>query len=128
MLTGTLCERMGMRLISLGAESGVMTMPVEGNTQPAGLLHGGASIALAESIASFCGIAHARALHGDRAQGVGTHVTAVHHRSARAGTVTATCSAVKLGRTLSTYEVRITDDDDALLCTATVSVMARPPR
>lgn len=128
LLAGTLCERMGMRLRALAADGGVMTMPVAGNTQPAGLLHGGASIALAESIASFAAIVHARAVHGPRAQAVGTSVSAVHHRSARTGTVTATCTALHLGRSVATYDVRIADESGALLCSATVSAMLLPPR
>ncbi len=128
LLRGTLCERMGMRVLELSAAGGVMTMPVEGNTQPAGLLHGGASIALAESIASFAGVVHAREIHGERAQAVGTTVSAVHHRSARAGTVTATCEALHRGRTVATYAVAVTDDAGALLCSSTVSTMLLPPR
>lgn len=128
LLRGTLCERMGMRVLELTAAGGVMTMPVEGNTQPAGLLHGGASIALAESIASFAGLLHACTVHGERAQAVGTAVSAVHHRSARTGTVTATCEALHRGRTVATYAVRVTDEAGALLCSSTVSAMLLAPR
>lgn len=127
-LRGTMCEATGMRLLELSAESGVMTMPVAGNTQPAGLLHGGASIALAESVASFCAIVRARELHGPSAQAVGTHVSATHHRSAREGTVTARCRALHLGRTLVTYEVQVSDENDRLLSTVSVSAMILAPR
>lgn len=128
LLAGTMCETNGMRLLSLSADGGTMSMPVAGNTQPAGLLHGGASIALAESIASFAAIVHARATHGEHAQAVGTSVSATHHRSARAGTVTATCRAQHLGRQLATYLVEIADDDGRLLSTSTVTAMLLPPR
>lgn len=128
MLRGTLCERMGMRLLALDAAGGRMTMPVEGNTQPAGLLHGGATIALAESIASFAAIVHAREVHGEAAQAVGTSVSAVHHRSARRGTVTAVCTALHRGRQVATYGVEVTDEDGAAVSTCTVSTMLLPPR
>ncbi|MGP9693615.1 PaaI family thioesterase [Brachybacterium sp. AOP25-B2-12] len=127
-LRGTLCERLGMQLLALDAEGGTMTMPVQGNTQPAGLLHGGATIALAESVASFAAILLARRTHGPEAQAVGTHVTAVHHRSARTGIVTATCTAVHTGRTLATYAVQVRDEADRLLSTVSVSTMLLAPR
>ncbi|UYG16425.1 hotdog fold thioesterase [Brachybacterium huguangmaarense] len=128
LMAGTLCERMGMELIALDADGGRMTMPVAGNTQPAGLLHGGATIALAETVASFAAIVLAREVHGEGAQAVGTHVSAVHHRSARSGTVTATGRAVHRGRRLATYQVEVADAEGTLLSTVMVSTMLLPPR
>lgn len=128
LLAGTLCERLGMRLVELSAAGGVMTMPVEGNLQPAGLLHGGATIALAESIASFAAILQARAVHGERANAVGTQVAATHHRSARTGTVTATCTALHRGRQVASYLVDVRDEEDRAISTITVSTMLLPPR
>ena len=87
---GTLVERLGMEVLSLDSGGGTMRMPVAGSTQPAGLLHGGATIALAESIASLAAVLRAREVHGEGAQAVGTSVSALHHRSAREGWVTAT--------------------------------------
>ena len=107
LLRGTLLERCGMELLTLDARGGTATMPVEGNLQPAGLLHGGATIALAESIASFA---------------------AIHHRSARSGTVTATCSARHLGRQVASYLVDVHDEAGTLLSTITVSTQLLPPR
>src|SRR5690625_5288509 len=69
LLEGTMVERCRMGLPTLDATGGTMTMPVAGNTQPAGLLHGGATIALAESIASFAAILRAREVQ-DRKSGV----------------------------------------------------------
>src|SRR5690606_34191132 len=89
---GTLVERLGMEVLTLSPSGGTMRMPVAGSTQPAGLLHGGATIALAESIASVAALLRAREVHGEGAQAVGTSVSALHHRSARAGWVTATCT------------------------------------
>lgn len=128
LLAGTMCETNRMHLIALDAAGGRMTMPVAGNTQPAGLLHGGASIALAESIASFAAIVHAREIHGPEAQAVGTSVQATHHRSARAGTVTAVCRAQHLGRQVATYLVEISDEAGRLLSTCVVSTMLLAPR
>lgn len=124
---GTLLPRMGMRILELGAAGGTMTMPVAGNTQPAGLLHGGATIALAETVASMAAILHARAVHGGGAQAVGTSVSAVHHRSAREGTVTARARGQHRGRRVATYLVEILDEQDRLLSTVTVSAMLQPP-
>lgn len=105
-----------------------MTMPVAGNTQPAGLLHGGATIALAETIASFAAILRAREVHGDGAQAVGTSVSAIHHRSGRAGTVRATCTVRHAGRQVATYLIDVHDEAGTLLSTVTVSTMLLPPR
>lgn len=127
-LRGTLCERTGMELISLGAGTGEMTMPVAGNTQPLGLLHGGATIALAETVASMCAIVQARAVHGESAAAVGTTVSATHHRSARAGIVRATCTARHLGRQMASYLVDVHDEDGVLLSTVQVSTALLPPR
>lgn len=128
MIRGTLVERCGMELLSLSADGGVMTMPVAGNTQPAGLLHGGATIALAESVASFAAIVHAREVHGDGAQAVGTSVSALHHRSARSGIVTATCTIRHSGRQVASYLVDVHDEGGTLLSTITVQTMLLPPR
>ncbi|WP_193104435.1 PaaI family thioesterase [Brachybacterium sp. FME24] len=128
MIRGTLVERCGMELQSLHAGGGTMTMPVAGNTQPAGLLHGGATIALAESVASFAAILRAREVHGDGAQAVGTSVSALHHRSARDGIVTATCTVRHAGRQVASYLVDVHDSGGILLSTITVQTMLLPPR
>jgi len=127
-MAGTLMERTGMQVQDLERRGGTMTMPVAGNTQPAGLLHGGATIALAESVASMAAILQARSVHGDGAQAVGTSVSAVHHRSARTGVVTATARALHLGRQVATYLVEGLDEDGTLLSTVTVSTMLLAPR
>lgn len=117
-----------MELRTLDAAGGTMTMPVAGNTQPAGLLHGGATIALAESLASFAAILQARELHGEGAQAVGTSVSALHHRSARSGVVTATATVRQAGRQVAAYLVDIHDEAGTLLSTVTVQTMLLPPR
>lgn len=125
---GTLMEAMHIDIHSITAQQGSASMPVKGNLQPAGLLHGGASIALAETIGSYCAVVHARALYGADAQAVGTSVSATHHRSAREGTVTGTARALHLGRTVASYLVEVRDENERLLSTITVSTMVRAPR
>ena len=124
----TLLERCDMEIVDIDARGGTMTMPVAGNTQPAGLLHGGATIALAESVASLAAVLHAREVHGEGAQAVGTSVSALHHRSAREGVVTATCAVRHAGRQVASYLVDVHDEQGTLLSTITVSTALLPPR
>ncbi|GLI31495.1 MULTISPECIES: hotdog fold thioesterase [Brachybacterium] len=125
---GTLVERLGMEVLTLSPSGGTMRMPVAGSTQPAGLLHGGATIALAESIASVAALLRAREVHGEGAQAVGTSVSALHHRSAREGWVTATCTPRHLGRQVASYLVDVHDEAGTLLSTITVATQLLPPR
>lgn len=127
-LAGGLGERLGMSFSTLSAERATATMPVAGNTQPMGLLHGGASIALAETMASFAAHVHAVSVHGPGAYAVGTDVSATHHRSARDGVVTAVCTARHLGRSSAFYLVEVHDEAGRLLCTATVNNAVIQPR
>ena len=87
---GALNEKMGIELVEISAERVVGTMPVEGNTQPYGLLHGGASVVLAETLGSV-GLGAARA--GPTSSSVGVDINATHHRSATSGTVTGVATA-----------------------------------
>lgn len=118
---GTLGQKLGIRFTEISAQRLVATMPVEGNTQPAGLLHGGASVALAETMGSV-----GAALHGGPdAIVVGVDINATHHRSARSGLVTGTATPLYLGRTMATYEIVITDEADKRLCTARITCVIR---
>ncbi|BDO42128.1 hypothetical protein CELD12_16180 [Cellulomonas sp. NTE-D12] len=116
---GTLLERMGIEVTRVTAERAEGRMPVAGNTQPFGLLHGGASAVLAETLASFAAQRHA----GEGRTTVGIELNATHHRSAREGWVHAVATAVHLGRSLATYEVTVDDDGGRRLCTARVTCM-----
>ena len=116
-LYSALDAKMGLELLELTAERVVGRMPVEGNTQPFGLWHGGASCVLAETLASLGSYAHGRP---DRV-GVGVDLNATHHRPARTGWVTGTATALRLGRTVVNYEVVLFDDAGARLCTARVT-------
>ena len=118
---GALAERMGMRVVECAAERVVITMPVEGNTQPFGLLHGGANAALAETAGSIGASVHA----GRGKAVVGLDLTCTHHRSASSGMVTAVATPLALGRTITSYEVSITDDSGRLLCTSRLTCLIR---
>lgn len=116
---GTLIERMGIELIEASADKIIGTMPVAGNTQPHGLLHGGASVVLAETLGSYGAAIHA----GVGRTAVGIEVNATHHRSARGGIVTATATAIHLGRRTAAYEILVTDEEGKRLATARLTCM-----
>jgi 1,4-dihydroxy-2-naphthoyl-CoA hydrolase len=118
-------DRMGITLVETTPERVVGTMPVEGNTQPYGLLHGGASCVLAETLGSVGAALHAAATHGGIA--VGVDINATHHRSARSGLVTGVATAIHLGGTTASYEIVITDEHGARICTARLTCLLRRP-
>ncbi|RDG37373.1 PaaI family thioesterase [Streptomyces corynorhini] len=118
---GHLGTRMGVRIVEAAPERVVGTMPVEGNTQPYGLLHGGASAVLAETLGSVGAMLHGGA--GKLAVGVDLNCT--HHRGARSGLVTGVATPVHRGRSTATYEVVITDEQDKRVCTARLTCMLR---
>ena len=93
-------------------------MPVEGNTQPYGLLHGGASVVLAETLGSVGSALHAEPL-GKLA--VGVDINATHHRSATGGLVTGTATPIHRGRSMVSFEVVVTDERDRRVCTARIT-------
>ena len=115
---GELDRKMGVEVLEQSPEKVVATMPVEGNTQSFGLLHGGAMVCLAEAVGSWAAVIHA-STQGKVA--VGVDITATHHSSGRAGLVTATATAIKLWRTLCSHEVVITDEAGKRLCTARIT-------
>lgn len=114
---GPLADKMRIQLLELSAERAVATMPVEGNTQPLGVLHGGAHVVLGESLGSFAANVWA---HPDKVA-VGIEVNASHSRSASSGIVTATCTAVNLGKSLTTHEIVITDEAGRRLSTVRIT-------
>ncbi|PRQ11269.1 thioesterase [Corynebacterium sp. 13CS0277] len=115
---GQLDEKMGVEVLEQSAERVVARMPVEGNRQSLGLLHGGAMVCLAEAVGSWAAVIHASA-SGKVA--VGVDINATHHRSATEGFVTATATAIKLGRTLTSHEVVLVDEAGRRLCTARIT-------
>jgi 1,4-dihydroxy-2-naphthoyl-CoA hydrolase len=117
----TLPQRMGIEVLEASAERVVGTMPVEGNTQPYGVLHGGASCVLAESLGST-----GAALHAGRSRvTLGIEISATHHRSATTGVLTGVATKLHAGRTLATYEIVITDEAGRRVCTARLSCLFR---
>lgn len=119
---GVLAERLGIVLVEASADRVVMTMPVEGNTQPFGLLHGGASAVLVETAGSIGASLHA----GPGSMVVGLDINCTHHRAARSGLVTAVGVPISLGRTVTSYEVRVTDEDGRPVCTGRLTCLVRP--
>ena len=119
---GALNEKMGIEIKEISAERVVATMPVEGNTQPYGLLHGGASVVLAETLGSIGSALHAM----PEKLSVGVDINATHHRSATSGTVTGTATAIHLGRSSAAYEVVITDEDGKRVCTSRITCALIP--
>ncbi|TFB55564.1 hotdog fold thioesterase [Cryobacterium tagatosivorans] len=103
---GALAEKMGIEFVEFTVQRAVARMPVEGNTQPAMLMHGGAYVVLGESLGSMAANLHA----GPGKLAVGIEINATHTGSATSGYVTGVCTAIHLGRTLTTHEIVVTDD------------------
>lgn len=122
---GQLPERMGIRITDWTPARMVATMPVAGNLQPYGLMHGGASCVLAETLGSTAAALHA----GQDRAAVGVEISATHHRAARSGTVTAVCTPIHTGQTITTFEIVISDDAGKRVCTARLTCLLRgaPP-
>ena len=112
-------KKMGIKILEATPERLVGTMPVEGNTQPLGFLHGGANVVLAESLGSIGTQLHA----GPHRRIVGVDINATHHKSATSGKVTAIATPVSLGRTLCCYEVVITNEAGERTCTARITCL-----
>ncbi len=116
---GALDKKMGIEITEASPQRLVGRMPVEGNTQPFGLLHGGENVVLAESLGSVGTHLHA----GPSRRIVGIEISASHHKSATEGYVTAVATAVTLGKTLCTYNVEITNDKGEKTCTARITCL-----
>ena len=116
---GALDKKMEIEITEASPQRLVGRMPVEGNTQPFGLLHGGANVVLAESLGSVGTHLHA----GPSRRIVGIEISASHHKSATEGYVTAVATAETLGKTLFTYNVEITNDKGEKTCTARITCL-----
>jgi uncharacterized protein (TIGR00369 family) len=119
---GALNERLGIEVTEASADRVVGTMPVAGNTQPYGLLHGGASCVLAETLGSIGAMLGAP----DGQFPVGVDLNATHHRAVREGVVTGTATPLYRGRTTATWAVAVTDEHGRLVCTARLTCALRP--
>ena len=121
---GTLAQRMEIEFLELSAEYSTARMPVAGNTQVVGILHGGAHVVLGESLGSISSAIHG----GPTKYAVGIEINATHSRSIAEGWVTGTCTALVLGRTLCTHEIVMTDDAGRRLSTVRMTNMLRDVR
>jgi len=119
---GALADKMGIELIEASPERVVATMPVEGNTQPYGLLHGGASAVLAESLGSV----HAAMNAGPENFVVGLDLNCTHHRGLREGIVIGEATTLAAGRTIVSTRIAITDEEGHLVCSARLTCLVRP--
>lgn len=116
-----LAGRLGIEVVEAAGERVIGRMPVAGNTQPYGLLHGGASCVLAESLGSIGAALHA----GPGRIVVGIEINATHHRAATEGHVTGVATQLHGGTSLTAYEIAITDEQDRRICTARLTCMLR---
>jgi 1,4-dihydroxy-2-naphthoyl-CoA hydrolase len=114
---GALGDKMGMAWVEFSRERAVATMPVEGNTQPVGLMHGGAYVVLGESLGST----HANLLAGPGRLAVGLDINATHTRSATEGRVTGTCTPIHVGRSVTVHEIVVTDEQGRRLSTVRIT-------
>ncbi|HRY10665.1 MAG: hotdog fold thioesterase [Tetrasphaera sp.] len=121
----SLNHRMGIEITEATLDRVVGTMPVEGNTQPYGLLHGGASVVLAETLGSVGSAMHA----GPNRVVVGVDINATHHRAARGGLVTGVATPISLGNTLCSWEIVVSDEEGRRVCTSRITCLVRqaPP-
>jgi 1,4-dihydroxy-2-naphthoyl-CoA hydrolase len=118
---GALAEKMGIQILELSAERAVATMPVKGNTQPIGLLHGGAYLVLGETLGSFAANVWAH----PNSHAVGIEISASHTKSATKGVVTGTATALSLGKTLTVHEIVITNEAGERLSTVRITNLLR---
>ena len=117
-----LADRMGIAVTDTDPNRLTATMPVAGNRQPYGLLHGGASAVLAETVGSMAAALHAGPDH----IAVGIELNCSHHRSATQGLVTAVCTPLRVGRTVSSFEIVLRDERDRRICTARLTCAVLP--
>ncbi len=116
----TMGEHLGMEWVAVGNDFLKMRMPVDERTkQPYGLLHGGASCALAETVGS---LASHFIIDPEKFICVGLEINANHVRSARGGYVTATCTPLHIGASTHVWDIKITDDKEKLICISRLTV------
>lgn len=116
----TMMEALGIRITAVGDDWLQGTMPVDARThQPYGLLHGGASVALAETLGSTAAML---TLDPKQELAVGLDINANHVRGVRAGTVTGTARVLHIGRTTQVWEIRIENEDGALVCISRITM------
>ena len=117
--SGALDQKLGITITEAEIGRVVGTMPVAGNTQPMGILHGGANVVLAESLGSIGTSLFA----GPTRKIVGVDINATHHKSATSGLVTGVATAISLGKTLCSWEIVITNENNERTCTARITCL-----
>ena len=117
--SGALDKKMGIEITEASLTRLVATMPVDGNTQPMGILHGGASVVLAESLGSVGTQLNA----GEHRRIVGVDINATHHKATATGIVTGVATAVSIGKTLCCWDIVITNDAGQRTCTARITCL-----
>ncbi|MCW4459513.1 hotdog fold thioesterase [Microbacterium sp. MPKO10] len=118
---GALAEKMGIQFTEFSVDRAVATMPVEGNTQPAMLLHGGAYVVLGESLGSMS----ANLFAGEGRLAVGIDINATHTRSATSGIVTGVCTPIHLGRSLTVHQIEVSDEQGRRCSTVRITNMIK---
>lgn len=122
----TMMETLGIRITAVGDDWLTGSMPVDSRThQPYGLLHGGASVALAETLGSTAAML---TLDPEKELAVGLDINANHVRGVRSGTVTGTAKALHIGRTTQVWEIRIENEEGALVCISRITMAVIPAR
>lgn len=119
---GALAEKMGLKILEFTKDRIVATMPVAGNTQPYGLLHGGGYVVLGESLGSM----HADLLAPEGMMPVGIDINATHTGSATTGLVTGVCRPLSAGRSIAVHEIVITNEDGRRCSTIRITNLYRP--
>ena len=120
-MIGEFNEKIGLQLIEVTKDRVVGTLPVDGNRQSYGLIHGGANASLAEVLGSIAAAVNA----GPERAAMGLELSCTHHRAVRAGRVTGVCTPLHVGRNVSTWETVITDDQGRRTCTARLTCVVR---
>jgi uncharacterized protein (TIGR00369 family) len=118
---GELTRKMGIELLEISAERTVGRMPVEGNRQVVGILHGGAHVVLGETLGSVAAAVHA----GAGRYAVGIDINATHTKSIADGWATGTCTAISLGKTICVHEIIVTNDAGERLSTVRITNLLR---
>lgn len=122
----TLMETLNIKFIDAGPDYLTATMPVNPSVhQPMGLLHGGASVALAESVGSAASLI---LINGEHSEVRGIEISANHLKAKRDGIVTATARIIHKGASIHLWEIRITDEKDALISLCKLTTMVLPKR
>lgn len=118
---GELTQKLGIEILEISADRSVARMPVEGNRQVVGILHGGAHVVLGETLGSMSAAVHA----GPGRYAVGIDINATHTKSVAGGWVTGTCTAISLGRTICVHEIVMTNDAGERLSTVRITNLLR---